>query len=107
MSDIKIIKLSGSIVFSQGNQGIQLVNLGNPYLGKSHQIMQYIQNVNIIKCINWVQIEYVEGLACSNVSCGSSSNVLGSSTSQSTSSIDLHIAHTKEYVRQINKHTPV
>jgi hypothetical protein len=52
MSDIKIIKLSGSIVFSQGNQGIQLVNLGNPYLDKSHQIMQYIQNVNIIKCIN-------------------------------------------------------
>jgi hypothetical protein len=35
MSDIKINKLSGSInlqsiVFSQGNQGIQLVNLGNP-----------------------------------------------------------------------------
>jgi hypothetical protein len=35
MSDIKIIKLSGStnlqtIVFSQGNQGTQLVNLGNP-----------------------------------------------------------------------------
>jgi hypothetical protein len=25
----------------------------------------------------------------------------------STSSIDLRIAHTKEYVRQINKHTPV
>jgi hypothetical protein len=23
--------------------------------------MQYIQKVNIIICINWVQIEYVEG----------------------------------------------
>jgi hypothetical protein len=35
MSDIKINKLSGSINFAkhsifQGNQGIQLVNLGNP-----------------------------------------------------------------------------
>jgi hypothetical protein len=35
MSDIKIIKLSGStnlhsLRISQGNQGIQLVNLGNP-----------------------------------------------------------------------------
>jgi hypothetical protein len=35
MSDIKIIKLSGNtnlqnIVFSHGNQGIELVNLGNP-----------------------------------------------------------------------------
>jgi hypothetical protein len=57
MSDIKIIELSGStnlqsIVISHGNQGIKLVNLGNPKLGKSHQIMQYIQKVNIIICIN-------------------------------------------------------
>jgi hypothetical protein len=60
--------------------------------------MQYIQKVNIIICIKWVQIEYAEGevhLPCSNVSCGSFSNVLGSSNSQSTSSIDLRIAHTK------------
>jgi hypothetical protein len=46
-------------------QGIGLVILGNPYLGKSHQIMQYIyiyiQKVNIIICIIWVQIEYAEG----------------------------------------------
>jgi hypothetical protein len=50
-----------SVVFSECNQGIQLVNLGNPQLGKTHQIMQYIQKVNIIICINWVQIEYAEG----------------------------------------------
>jgi hypothetical protein len=42
-------------------QGIGLVILGNPYLGKSHQIVQYIQKVNIIICIIWVQIEYAEG----------------------------------------------
>jgi hypothetical protein len=35
MSDIKIIKLSGStnlqsLIISHGNQGIPLVNLGNP-----------------------------------------------------------------------------
>ena len=42
-------------------QGIGLIILGNPYLGKSHQIMQYIQKVNIVICITWVQIEYVEG----------------------------------------------
>jgi hypothetical protein len=59
MSDIKTIELSGStnlqsIVISQGNIGIKLINLGNSYLGKSHQIMQYIQKVNIIICINWV-----------------------------------------------------
>jgi hypothetical protein len=37
-------------------KGIGLVILGNPYLGKSHQIMKYIQKVNIIICITWVQI---------------------------------------------------
>jgi hypothetical protein len=48
MSDIKIIKLSGSInlqslIISQGKQGIQLINVGNHLLGKTHQIMQYIE----------------------------------------------------------------
>jgi hypothetical protein len=38
-------------------QGIGLVILGNPYLGKFHQTMQYIHKVNIIICIIWVQIE--------------------------------------------------
>jgi hypothetical protein len=38
---------------------------------------------------------------------GTSSNEFGLSTSQSTSSIDLRIVHTKEYVHQINKHTPL
>jgi hypothetical protein len=72
--------------------------------------MQYIQKVNIIICISLVQIEYAEGEStCLTRMCpaGRPSNVLGSSNSQSTSSIDLRIAHTKEYVRQINKHTLV
>jgi hypothetical protein len=30
---------------------------GNPYLDKSHQIMQYVSKVNIIVCIISVQIE--------------------------------------------------
>jgi hypothetical protein len=68
-----------------------------------------IQKVNIIICIIWVQTE-MRGrihLPCSNVSYGSSSNVLGSSTMQSASNIDLHIVHTKENIHQTNKHTPL
>jgi hypothetical protein len=56
--------------------------------------MHYIQKVNIIICINWVQIEYAEGEStylARTCPTGRFSNVLGSSNSQSTSSIDLRI----------------
>jgi hypothetical protein len=76
-----------------------LVILGNPYLGKSHQIMQYIYpKVNIIVCIIWVQIEYAEGES----TCLTRTCPLGRPR---TSLVCL--PHTKEYVRQINNHTPL
>ena len=41
------------------------------------------------------------------MSCGLSSNVFGSSTTQSASSIDSHNVHTKQNIHQINKYTPL
>ena len=61
LSSWAIAKIAKHSIYHRVIQGIGLVILGNPYLGKSHQIMQYIQKVNIIICINWVQIEYAEG----------------------------------------------
>jgi hypothetical protein len=91
-------------------QGIVLVILGNPYLGKSHQIMQYISKSKHY-CMHYLDTNRnAEGEStclAEGESCGSSSNEFGSSTSQSTCSIDLRIVHTKEYVCQINKHTPL
>jgi hypothetical protein len=56
-----IAKIANQSIYPRVIQGIGLVILGNLYLGKSHQIMQYIHKVNIIICIIWVQIEYAEG----------------------------------------------
>ena len=61
LSSWAIAKIAKHSIYPRVIQGIGLVILGNPYLGKSHQIMQYIQKVNIIICITWVQIEYAEG----------------------------------------------
>jgi hypothetical protein len=61
LSSWAIAKIAKQNIYPRVIQGIGLVILGNPYLGKSHQIMQYIQKVNIIICIIWVQIEYAEG----------------------------------------------
>jgi hypothetical protein len=86
-----------------------LVILGNPYLGKSHQIMQYPK----------VKHNYMHYL-------GTNRNAEGESTCLVQTCpmgpprtclvrlphiqlliIDSRIVHTKEYVRQINKHTPL
>jgi hypothetical protein len=86
-----------------------LVILENPYLGKSHQIMQYP------KCKHY-NMHYL----------GTNRNAKGESTCLDRTCpvgrprtslvrlphcqlliIDSHIVHTKEYVRQINKHTPL
>ena len=56
-----IAKIAKQSIYPRVIQGLGLVILGNPYLGKSHQFMQYIQKVNFIICIIWVQIEYAEG----------------------------------------------
>jgi hypothetical protein len=71
--------------------------------------MQYIQKVSIIICITWEQIEYAEGEStCLARKCPVGRPRTSSvRLPQSTSSINLRIIHTKEYVRQINKHTPL
>ena len=72
--------------------------------------MQYIQKVNIIICITWVQIEYAEGESnCLAQKChvGRLRTSLGRLHHSQLLIIDLCIVHTKEYVRQINKHTPL
>jgi hypothetical protein len=87
-----------------------LVILGNPYLGKSHQIMKYIQKVNIIIYITWVQIEYAEGEStCLARICPVGrprTSLVRLPHSQLLASICVPYIQ-KEYVRQINKHTPV
>jgi hypothetical protein len=87
-----------------------LVILGNPYLGKSHQIMQYIQKVNIIICITWVQIEYAEGEStCLARKCPVGrprTSLVHLPHNQLLASICVSYIQ-KEYVRQINKHTPL
>jgi hypothetical protein len=58
LSSRAIEKIAKHSIYPRVIQGIGLVILGNPYLGKSHQIMQYIYpKVNIIVCIILVQIE--------------------------------------------------
>jgi hypothetical protein len=57
LSSWAIAKIAKHNIYPRVIQRIWLVILGNPYLGKSHQIMQYIHKVNIIICIIWVQIE--------------------------------------------------
>jgi hypothetical protein len=57
LSSLAIAKIAKDSIYPRVIQGIGLVILGNPYLGKSHQVMQYIQKVNIIICIISVQIE--------------------------------------------------
>jgi hypothetical protein len=85
-----------------------LVILGNPYLGKSHQIMQCIQKVNIIICITWVQIEYAEGEStCLARKCPVGrprTSLVRLPHIQLLASICVSYMQ-KEYVRQINKHT--
>jgi hypothetical protein len=41
LSSWAIAKIAKHSIYPRVNQGIGLVILGNPYLGKSHQIMQY------------------------------------------------------------------
>ena len=72
--------------------------------------MQYIQIVNIIICINWVQIEYAEGEStclARKFPAGRPRTCLVRLPHNQLLIIDLCIVHTKEYVRKINKHTPL
>jgi hypothetical protein len=72
--------------------------------------MQYIQKVNIIICINWVQIEYAEGeSACLARKCPvgrPQTSLVRLPHSQLLASICVLYIQ-KEYVRQVNKHTPL
>jgi hypothetical protein len=91
-----------------------LAILGNHYLGKSLQIMQYIYiyiypKVNIIVCIIWVQIEMQRDnpLALHEIVRWVVLERVWFVYLRVTSSIDLRIIHTKEYVHHINKYTPL
>jgi hypothetical protein len=72
--------------------------------------MQYIQKVNIIICISWVQTEYAEGEStwlARNYHVGRPRTSLVSLPhSQLLASICVSYIQ-KEYVRQINKYTPL
>jgi hypothetical protein len=61
--------------------------------------MQYIQKVNIIICISWVQTEYTEGESA----CLARNYHVGRPR---TSLVSVSYIQ-KEYVRQINKYTPL
>jgi hypothetical protein len=71
--------------------------------------MQYIQKVNIIICINWVQIEYAEGEStCLARKCHVGhprTSLVRLPHSQLLASICVSYIQ-KDYIRQINKHTP-
>jgi hypothetical protein len=106
LSSWAIAKIAKHSIYPRVIQGIGLVILGNLYLGKSHQIMQYPKSKHCY--MHYLGTNRNAGrihMPWSNVSCASSSNVFGSSTPQSI--IDSRIVHTKEYIRQINKHTPL
>ena len=87
LSSWAIEKIAKHSSYPRVIQGIALVILGNPYLGKSHQIMQYPKSKHYYmhylgtnrKCRGRIHLPW------SNVSCGSSSNEFGSSTPLSTS----------------------
>jgi hypothetical protein len=70
--------------------------------------MQYIQKVNIIICITWVQIEYAEGEStCLAQKCSMGrprTSLVRLPHTQLVASICVSYIQ-KEYVRQINKHT--
>jgi hypothetical protein len=44
LSSCAIAKIAKHSIYPRVIQGIGLVILGNPYLGKSHQIMQYLKS---------------------------------------------------------------
>jgi hypothetical protein len=72
--------------------------------------MQYIQNVNIIICITWVQIEYAEGEStCLARKCHAGrprTSLVRLLHSQLLASICISYIQ-KEFIRKINKHTPL
>jgi hypothetical protein len=71
--------------------------------------MQYIQKVNIVICINWVQTEYAEGES----TCLAQKCPVGRSQTNSVLLphnqllIESHITHTKRKHTPINKQTPL
>jgi hypothetical protein len=68
----------------------------------------YIQKVNIIICIIWVQIEYTEGEStCLARKCPVGHPRTSLVCLPHSQLLALRIVHTKEYVCQINKHTPL
>jgi hypothetical protein len=99
-----------SIAFIPGyNQGIGLVILGNPYLGKSDQIMQYPKSKHYYMHYLGTNRNAEGQSTCLDRMChvGRPWTCLVRLPHSQLLIIDSRIVHTKEYVGQINEHTPL
>jgi hypothetical protein len=109
LSSSAIAKFAKHSIFPRVIQGIGLVILGNPYLGESHQIMQYLKSKHYY--IQYLGINRnAEGEStCLVRTCpvGRPPTCLVRLPHSQLLIIDSRIVHTKEYVRKINKHTPL
>ena len=86
-----------------------MVILGNPYLGKSHQIMQYPKSKHYYMHYLGTNRNAEGEPTCLVRMClvGHPRTSLVRQPHNQLLIIDSRIVHTKEYVRQINKHTPL
>jgi hypothetical protein len=86
-----------------------LVILGNPHLGKSHQIMQYPKSKHYYMHYLGTNRNIEGESTCLVRMChvGRPRTCLVRLPHNQLLIIDSCIVHTKEYVRQINKHTPL
>jgi hypothetical protein len=86
-----------------------LVILGNPYLGKSHQIMQYPKSKHYYMHYLGTNRNAEGESTCLDRTCpvGRPRTSLVRLPHSQLLIIDSRIVHTKEHVHQINKHTPL
>jgi hypothetical protein len=86
-----------------------LVILGNPYLGKSRQIMQYPKSKHYYMHYLGTNRNGGGDSTCLDRTCpmGRHRTSLVRLPHNQLLIIDPCIVHTKDYIRQINKHTPL
>jgi hypothetical protein len=86
-----------------------LLILGNPYLGKSHQIMQYPKSKHYYMHYLGTNRNAEGESTCLGRTCpmGRPRTSLVRLPHSQLLIIDLCIVHTKEHIHQINKHTPL
>jgi hypothetical protein len=90
-------------------QGIGLVILGNPNLGKSPQLMQYPKSKHYYMHYLGTNRNAGRESTCLAQTChvGRPRTCLVRLPHSQLLIVDSRIVHTKEYVRKINKHTPL